>query len=78
MAARKVAVTLEEVTVREVDCWVREGRYPSRSRAVQAALDALLERRRRIRLVEEARKLDPDEERALAEEGLGAEAWPEY
>ena len=78
MAARKVAVTLDEITVREVDGWVREGRYPNRSQAVQAGLDALLERRRRVRLVEEARKLDPAEERALAEEGLGAEAWPEY
>jgi len=39
-----------------------------------------LERHRRGRLLSEARKLDPKEERALAEEGMADEeaAWPEY
>jgi hypothetical protein len=34
----------------------------------------------RTRLAREAAKLDPDEEKALAEEGMGAElaVWPEY
>ena len=39
-----------------------------------------LERLSRTRLARETAKLDPDEEKALAEEGLSAElaAWPEY
>jgi hypothetical protein len=39
-----------------------------------------LERARRRRLAEEATKLDPKEERALAEEGFaaGSETWPAY
>jgi hypothetical protein len=39
-----------------------------------------LERARRRRLTEEATKLDPKEERALAEEGFaaGSETWPGY
>jgi hypothetical protein len=35
------------------------------------------EREKRTRLVRELAKLNPDEERQLAEEGLG-ESWPEY
>jgi len=78
MPASKVAVTLDQKTLKEVDRWVREGRYPNRSRAVQAALDEMALRRRRSRLATEAAKLDVAEEQALAEEGLGDEAWPEY
>ena len=39
-----------------------------------------LDRLRRGRLARESAKLDPKEEKALAEEGLGAEleTWPEY
>jgi hypothetical protein len=39
-----------------------------------------LDRARRKRLAEKAGKLDPNEERALAEEGFAAESetWPAY
>ena len=66
MPASKVAVTLDQQTVKEVDRWVREGRYPNRSRAVQAALDEMKLRLRRSRLAREAAKLDMEEEKALA------------
>jgi Arc/MetJ-type ribon-helix-helix transcriptional regulator len=79
MATMKVAVTLDTESLREVDRLVREGRFPSRSRAVQAALVEMLARRKRSRLAEELAKLDFREERALAEETLSGEpAWPEY
>ncbi|MFB3882622.1 MAG: ribbon-helix-helix domain-containing protein [Armatimonadota bacterium] len=78
MPASKIAVTVDERVLAEVERWVREGRYPNRSRAVQAALEEKLRRDRRRRLVDEAGKLDPAEERALAEEGMGGEKWPEY
>ena len=75
----KVTVTLEMDSLRGVDRLVREGRFPSRSRAVQAALAEMLARRKRSRLAEELAKLDSREERALAEEALSGElAWPEY
>jgi len=77
MPASKVAVTLDQQTVKEVDRWVREGRYPNRSRAVQAALDEMKLRLRRSRLAREAAKLDMEEEKALAEEGLADDTWPE-
>jgi len=78
MAVSKVAITLNEKMLEEVDRWVQEGRYPNRSRAIQAALDEMARRLRRSRISQEARKLDVGEERALAEEGIGAEAWPKY
>ena len=78
MARSKVAITIDERMLTEVDRWVRERRYPSRSRAIQAAIEEKLRRLRRRQLAEEASKLDPSEEQALAEEGIGAEAWPAY
>lgn len=80
MGAAKVAITIKEELLNEIDRWVAEGRYPNRSQAIQAAIRDKLERVRRKRLVEEAAKLSPKEERALAEEGLatGSEPWPAY
>ena len=46
---QKLAVTLEERTVKDLDRWVREGRYPNRSRALQAAANLLAEREKRTR-----------------------------
>jgi Arc/MetJ-type ribon-helix-helix transcriptional regulator len=78
--AAKVAVTIDEQLLHEVDRWVADGDFPSRSQAVQAGLRALREtRNRRGRLLSELAKLDPIEERALAEERLAAEEpWPPY
>jgi Arc/MetJ-type ribon-helix-helix transcriptional regulator len=79
MATTKIAITLERDTVREVDLWVRAGRFPNRSRAIQTALAEMLARRKRHRLVEELAKLNSAEERAFAEESFqGEPVWPEY
>jgi Arc/MetJ-type ribon-helix-helix transcriptional regulator len=74
---RKIAVTLDRKTVADLDRWVREGKYPNRSRALQSAVDLLGEREKRTRLARELAKLDPQEEKLLADEGL-SDAWPEY
>ena len=79
MSTAKVAITLESDTLQEVDRWVREGRFPSRSRAIQIALVEMVSRRKRRRLIEELAKLDPKRERTLAKEFLSGETpWPEY
>jgi len=80
MVARKVAVTIDAELLEQVDRWVATGEFPNRSRAVQAGLARLHEdRARRHSLLRELAKLDPVEERALAEEWLAGEApWPEY
>lgn len=75
---QKIAVTLDRRTVADLDRWVKEGKYPNRSRALQSAVNLLSERDKRTRLVRELAKLDPREEKHLAEEGLGDGAWPEY
>lgn len=78
MPSAKVAITLDERLLRVVDRWVKQGRYPNRSRAIQAAVLEKLDRWKRTRLAEELDKLDVGEERALADERLSGEAWPGF
>lgn len=78
MPASKVAITLDREMLRTLDQWVACGKYPSRSRAIQEAIREKMSRWKRSRLAVEAAKLDPKEEKALAEEWLAGESWPEY
>ncbi len=79
MPKSKVAVTLDTHTLRRVDRLVRNALYPSRSQAIEAAVEAQLDRIERSQLIEECAKLDPAEERALAEEGMDdLSEWPPY
>ena len=80
MPKTKVALTLESGLLDEVDRLVARRRFRNRSQAVEAALAEKLARLARTRLAEECAKLDPREERALADEGLtgSLETWPEY
>lgn len=70
-------MTLDKRTVDDLDRWVSEGKYPNRSRALQAAADILCEREKRSRLARELTKLDPREEQRIAEEGLD-DSWPAF
>jgi len=80
MPKTKVAVTLSAEILRELDALIEHQQFPNRSQAVEAALSEKLERLSRTRLAREAAKLNPAEEKALAEEGMGIElaTWPEY
>ena len=80
MAKAKVAVTLDRDLVDQVDRLVAEERFRNRSQAIECALSEKVERLTRNRLARECAKLDRDEEKRLAEEGLtaGLETWPEY
>ena len=80
MPAAKIAVTVDEKVVKQIDRLVREGKYKSRSSVIQVALEDKLKERKRTRLIAELSKLDPKEERHLAEEFLqvDAEQWDEY
>ena len=80
MPRTKVAVTIDEGLLRRLDRLVEEGRYPSRSRAVEEAIVERIERVELTRLARESAKLDPAFERAMAEEGLVGDIaeWPEY
>ncbi len=80
MSRAKVAVSLEESTLGRLDQLVREGGFPSRSQAIQIAIEEKLDRLERSRLARECSKLDRGFEKALAEEGLSEDlsAWPAY
>ncbi|MFA5368135.1 MAG: CopG family transcriptional regulator, partial [Dehalococcoidia bacterium] len=54
--------------------------FPSRSRAIQEAVEEKLNRLEHNRLAAQCAKLNPAAEKALAEEGLSEELvqWPEY
>lgn len=74
--AAKVAITVDEKLLNDVDQWVANGEFPSRSRAVQEAIRAFGQARgRRQRLLRELAKLDPEEERALASERFLADVY---
>jgi len=76
----KVAITLDEETLKKLDRLVGEEKFPNRSRAIQEAVEEKLTRMDRTRLIRESAKLDPEYEQQLAEEGLSEdfEEWPEY
>jgi Arc/MetJ-type ribon-helix-helix transcriptional regulator len=80
MAKKKVAITLNRALVDELDELIAHGSFPNRSQAIEAALAEKLGRLARTRLARESAKLYPEEEKALAEEGMGGELarWPEY
>lgn len=80
MGSAKIAVSLDRGTLERLDRLVAAGLYPSRSRAIQEALEDRLARLGRDRLARECAKLDRDEEIEVAEQGFEAEVeqWPEY
>ncbi|TVR97903.1 MAG: ribbon-helix-helix protein, CopG family [Trueperaceae bacterium] len=80
MAKAKVAVTIDSDVLGELDALVAQRRFTNRSQAIEAAIVDTLERLGGTRLERELAKLDPDEERAFAEEGMDSElaSWPGY
>lgn len=80
MAKAKIAITMDGGIVRRLDRLVTSGTHASRSEAIAHAVEEYLARREQSRLARECAQLDPEVERALAEEGLAgdAAAWPAY
>ena len=80
MSSNKIAITLESDVLAEVDALVKKRMFPSRSRAIQVAVKEKLERLGHKQLAQECANLDPEYEKALAEEGLREDLseWPEY
>jgi metal-responsive CopG/Arc/MetJ family transcriptional regulator len=80
MARAKVAISLDENTLNQLDRLVKSHVFPNRSQAIQEAVEEKISRIDRSRLARECAKLDPAYEKALAEEGISTELaeWPEY
>ncbi len=80
MGKEKIAITLDERFIGELDRLVDENIFQSRSQAIQEAVSEKLLRMKRTRLAKECTKLDPAFERAISDEGLTEDVkqWPEY
>ncbi len=80
MGKSKVAISLDKSTLNRLDKLVQKQVFPSRSQAVQEAVEEKLARLEKSRLAQECAKLDPEFEKAIAEEGLSEDLaeWPEY
>jgi len=80
MGVAKVTISIESQLLKKIDSLVNERVFPSRSQAIQKAVEEKVTRLDRNRLARECAKLDKSEEQAWADLGLSAEVneWPEY
>lgn len=80
MTVSKIAITIDDGTLKQLDVLVKSKQFPNRSRAIQQAITEKLARFEKKRLAQECEKLDPDFERSMSEEGWSAELeeWPAY
>jgi metal-responsive CopG/Arc/MetJ family transcriptional regulator len=76
----KIAITLDEEFITEIDKLIKRHRFMNRSQAIQEAVKEKLQRIKKSRLARECAKLNPSFEQAMAEEGLSEDLseWPEY
>jgi len=80
MATAKIAITIEEDMLNQLDLLVKTHFFPNRSKAIQEAVKDKLHKIKKNRLAIECAKLNPAFEQALADEGFSSEIeeWPEY
>jgi len=80
MGKAKIAITLDEQYIDQLDTFVSKHIFQNRSQAIQEAVKEKLSRMKRTRLAKECLKLDPTFEKAMADEGLSEDLsqWPEY
>ncbi|EMS80947.1 ribbon-helix-helix domain-containing protein [Desulfotignum phosphitoxidans] len=80
MAASKIAITMDDNMLKQLDMLVKSNRFPNRSKAIQEAEAEKLMRMEKSCLARECSKLDPEFEQSMAEEGISSELeeWPEY
>ena len=80
MSVAKITISIDEHLLHRLDVLVQSRVFPNRSQAVQSAVQEKIARLGMTRLAQECAKLDPQEEQALADAGLAAEAaqWPPY
>lgn len=80
MGKAKIAITMDEECISELDKLVDAHCFQNRSQAIQEAVSEKLSRLKHSRLFTECSKLDPSFEKAMAEEGIEEDVskWPEY
>ena len=80
MRTVKIAITMDQELVAQIDQLVESHHFPNRSRAIQQLVEEKLQRLNKQRLARECALLDPGHEQMLAEEGLHGDLtqWPAY
>lgn len=79
MTVQKIAITIDEELLEQLDKLISARRFPNRSRAIQEAVREQLSRLKRDCLARESAKLDRAFEQKMADEGLGdLNEWPGY
>jgi len=80
MPVSKIAITIDNNLLKQVDLLVKSNLFPNRSKAIQEAIADKLKRLKKTRLAQECAKLDPDFEQNMAEDGFSMEIdeWPRY
>ena len=80
MSVAKITISIDEQLLNRLDMLVRSHIFPSRSQAVQSAVQEKIARLGKTRLAQECAKLDSREEQTLADEGFASEiaGWPPY
>jgi metal-responsive CopG/Arc/MetJ family transcriptional regulator len=80
MATSKIAITIDDNLLKQLDLMVESRVFPNRSKAIQEAVADKLKRLEKTRLAQECAKLDRNYEQNMAEEGFSMEIgeWPEF
>ena len=80
MGKEKIAITLDEEFIKELDRLVKRHVFQNRSQAIQEAVSEKLLRMKRSRLAIECAKLDRVAEKTMAEQGMNEDVsqWHEY
>ena len=80
MGKTKIAITLDEQYIDQLDTFVSKHIFQNRSQDIQEAVKEKLARIKLTRIAKECAKLDPTFEKAIADEGLTEDLsqWPEY
>lgn len=80
MNAAKITISLNRDLLNSLDLLVQSRVFPTRSQAIQAAVQEKIARLQKTRLAMQCARLDPAEEQALADMGLAADRdqWPQY
>lgn len=80
MTASKIAITIDDSTLKQLNGLVKSRLFPSRSMAIQDAVKEKIARIEKRRLARKCAKLDPEFEQSFAEEGFSSELeeWPTY
>jgi metal-responsive CopG/Arc/MetJ family transcriptional regulator len=73
---KKIAITIDEDILAQIDYLVNNAVYPNRSRAIEAAIAEKIDDYRRKRFEIECANLNPKEEQEFAEWG-GFDDWME-